>query len=544
MIMMRPALGAAAILAALAPSILTAQPEQNQAPRFRSGTTLVEFTVVALDGDGKPVIDLVKEEVVVTEQGQVRELAFFRFDGPGEKREPEPLGPGLFTNRPEYVAGPPRNVTAIVLDAIHTLPSDQAVVRAQLLRYLNTIEPDTRIAIYRMGWRTTVVHDFTDDVASVRARMEKFVAEPSAYAPVDEMGPLDETVLSPTARAALREAIEAMKGQEEQYRETVEDRKRFLALASLEALGNHLAGIPGRKNLVWIGVGMPIHTSFNGFLELHERTFRRTAQRFASQGISIYPVDAKGLEPPSSLTTAVGMRSSRGGPPPRTQVGLPDQRAWATMDIMAGVTGGRFSRNSNDLTNGIKAAAADLRGAYTLAFYSLGQPDGTWHDVDVKVKRRGVKLLHRQGYLSDPPKPQPTDWSEEQWRWAVANPLGSSVIHLDARVERLRDAEAGTCGLLLLISPDELTFRKKGDQLAADVDIVVAEKPPSGAFSFRVGATTLTVPAGKDTTGTVVRYRDRWKIKPDTTTIRLVVRDRFTGRHGTLDIPLKQVPVG
>jgi VWFA-related protein len=518
------------------------QSQQTEAPRFRTGTTLVELTVVALDGDGRPVIDLARQDIVVTEQGRPREVAFFRFEGRLEKPQGESLPPGLFTNRSEYAAGPPRNVTAVVLDAIHTLPGDQASVRAQLLRYLNKIEPGTRIAIYRMGRTTTVVHDFTDDLASVRARMEKFTADPATYTPEDEMGPIGDTALGPEASAALREALEAMRAQEAQYRETLEDRKRFHALASLEALGNHLAGIPGRKNMVWIGAGLPIHTTYNGFLEIHERAFRRTAQRLASQGIAIYPVDAKGLLPPSQGTTATGMRSSKGGLPPRTQVGLPDQRTWATMDLMASVTGGRVSRNTNDVSDGVKAADRDLRGAYTLAFYSPGQPDGTWHDVTIATKRRGVKLLHRQGYIADPPKPQPTNWSEEQWRWVVASPLGSSVIHLDARLERLRSGEEGMYGLLLLIAPDELAFRANGEVLAAELEIVVAEKPPSGSFSFRVGATTLTVPAGKDTADSVVRYRDVWKIKPDTSTIRLLVRDRLTGRFGTLDIPVKRLP--
>src|SRR3954447_17298583 len=85
---------------------------------FRTSTTLIEFTIVAVDSKGAPVTDLKKEEIVLTENGARRPVAFLRFEGDVSATAARPVPPGAFTNRAEYLPGPPRNVTAIVLDAV------------------------------------------------------------------------------------------------------------------------------------------------------------------------------------------------------------------------------------------------------------------------------------------------------------------------------------------------------------------------------------------------------------------------------------------
>src|ERR1700686_1867327 len=100
----------------------------QEQPTFRAGTILVEFTFVATDDKGNPVTDLKKEEILVTENGRPRELAFFRFEGRYTPARPQPLPLGEFTNRGGFTPGAGRNVTAIVLDAINVSSEGQASV--------------------------------------------------------------------------------------------------------------------------------------------------------------------------------------------------------------------------------------------------------------------------------------------------------------------------------------------------------------------------------------------------------------------------------
>ena len=152
------------------------QPSQTT-PTFRAGTTLVDFTVVAMDERGRPVMDLRREEIAVLEDDQIRDLAFFRFEGASgmatSPPAPLPLPPGTFTNRTEYAPGAPRHLVAVVLDYVNASIEEQFGLRAQFHEYLKQIPPDTQVGLYIMRNRTVAVHDFTQDAGSLRDRIER-----------------------------------------------------------------------------------------------------------------------------------------------------------------------------------------------------------------------------------------------------------------------------------------------------------------------------------------------------------------------------------
>jgi VWFA-related protein len=540
-------------------------------PVFRAGTTLVEFTIVATDQNGQPVTDLKPDEIAIVQNGKPQPVAFFRFEGgafaPGAvEPKRESLAPGIFTNRVEYNPGPARNVTAIVVDTLNTVPEDQVAVKAQVMQYLRALAPNTRVAVYALGSSLRILHDFTDDLEALRARLAEHNTEFNIQAisadefvrrqlqeaehfndAVDEYNDADADVdedakAEAEAQAELNKVRGHMARVEEYFHEQLHTRRLNQTVASLEALGNHMSGIRGRKNLVWIsgGIAMLTQGAHDRWVNSYASQVRGLAQRLATQGITVYPVQATGLQVGMLGTSATAQGSSKG----QTTHLLPltkerDLRIWGTMDMLADFTGGRAFRNTNELTAGVRAAATDLRGSYSAGFYVPENSDNRWREFDVRVNRPGVRVLHRKGYMALAPVRQPVNWSQAEWQAAMQNPLGSTAIRLDARADAVPDG----LNLLIQIAADDLYYKRVNGAPVTDLEIGFGERNSKEWSRVRRDGATITIKENPQQTvkPSIVRFLKMWTLDHDTTHVRLIVRDRMTGRFGVLDMPLAEI---
>jgi VWFA-related protein len=565
-------LGAAAVTVAAQLAFAQGFGAEGQTPPvFRAGTTLVEFTIVATDQRGEPVTDLTQNDITIVQNGKPQPVAFFRFEGSAfgpDAAEPkrEPIAPGLFTNRPEYSPGPARNVTAIVMDTLNTLPEDQVALKAQVMQYLRALAPNTRIALYALGSNLRILHDFTDDAEALRARLAKHNIELNVQMiSADELvrrqlmeaehfnDAVDEYVddeaeeeekAESEAKAEFNRTRGHMERAEEYFQEQLHMRRMNQTIASLEALGNHLSGIHGRKNIVWISGGVAVLTqgAQDRWVNSYASQVRGLAQRLATQGITVYPVQATGLRVGILGTSTTAPGSSKGQEEKvylRPMTRENDLRIWSTMDMLADVTGGRAFRNTNELTAGVRAAATDLRGSYSVGFYVPENSDNRWRDFDVRVGRPGVRVLHRKGYMALAPVKQPVNWTQAEWQAAMQNLLGSTAIRLDARV----DATANGLNVLIQIAADDLYYKRVNGAPVTDLEIGFGERNSKEWTRVRRDGAVITIKENPQQAvkPSIVRFSKTWTIEPDTTEVRLIVRDRMTARFGVLDMPMSQI---
>lgn len=546
------------LVASLTLSIGSAQEEPLV---FRGGTTLVEFTVIALDGKGNPITDLKPDEIAVREKGRDRDLAVFRFEGGEQEEASIQLPAGAFTNRPELSPGPPRNVTAILLDSLNTAPEDQVYARAQVMRFMRELAPDTRIALYFLGRNLQVLHDFTDDPAALRdsvakadTRLQMQMHDDVETMAVDAQAFIDS--LPADIQASVIPSQTALIELSQMANQQSSERRTRQTLAAMETLGDHLAGIPGRKSLVWISGGIQMLSVTGqmgngprGGIKSYEDWMRATGQKLATQGVALYAVDARGNHGSSSsqgyeATRVRTMTRDRGRPgifEEQIQASNLSNDPLPAMEKIAAITGGRAIFHTNDVTRGITAVASDVKGTYSLGFYAVDDPDGKWRPIDVKVARDGVKLRYSQGYIAEAPAKTARPWTDQDWSTAITSPVSATSLAIDARAALSPRANAQEVSLTVQFAPQGLHFQAaKDNRHLAFVEFAFVDKAANGAFSMKLQQ--LQLPFNAERPDEPYQAHHSWELAPGTETVRVIVHDQLTGQFGTLDLPASQLP--
>jgi len=185
-----------------------------------------------------------------------------------------------------------------------------------------------------------------------------------------------------------------------------------------------------------------------------EQFFRDLLNIANRANASFYPIDPRGLavfdEPISKDTTGL--------PPPGTPTVTPPSVDMArlrarndSLRTLAENTDGLAMVNSNALAGSFKKIVTDLSSYYLIGYYSTGKLDGKFHSITVRVKRPGVNVRARRGYLAatpasiaSPSRTSATSASPEATAEAAAvsaaiAPLGGYTRELPLRVQMAVD---------------------------------------------------------------------------------------------------------
>ncbi|MEN6334759.1 MAG: VWA domain-containing protein, partial [Phycisphaerales bacterium] len=339
---------------------------QTPEPVIRVTTRLVTVSVV-VRSKGAPVTDLTAREFEVFDRGNPQKIAFFAMNSAAAFHQEAARAPkNVFTNRGEVQSEAPTSATVLLVDGLNTEPNDQVFARDQILRFLGELSPSEPIAIYALGQRLSVIHDFSDDrdhLAKVLARLSQGQVTEAFGADID---------LGVIQMLDKHQIMENSQKNEKVYHESVRVRR---TISTLDSIANHLSKLPGRKNLVWISGSFPIYPGFQvvsgRYATTRQEPFmedvRRTTRLFSDANMAIYPVDARGM----FSTDRYGAEGR--GKMQRFQIATspspfhPDNRD--AMKMLADGTGGVMFKDTNDLGKALRQAIEDAQVTYTLGFY-------------------------------------------------------------------------------------------------------------------------------------------------------------------------------
>jgi VWFA-related protein len=423
----------------------TAVPDENGHLVFKSNVHTVVVDIVVIGRNGKAATGLKKDDFVLTEDGRPQKLSYFEeHTGKTEPVSLPNLPPNIFTNIPRVT--PTDSVTVLLLDALNTQVKDQARVHAQILKYLKTMQPGRRVAIFTLGNRLRFIQGFTDDSALLVAALNN---------PKNGSGLTPSSVLkSPTQVAAENEAI-SMLGQapsgtpdyavnsalnnltqfQAEQSTSQQAEATEMTLQAFQELGNYLAGVPGRKNVIWFSSAFPLilfpNPSLNDEFAVNREfgeEVRKTDALLSAAQVAIYPIASEGLDTDSltnadQRTGAVVSGQQVASQPQLSALGASVSQqaiqaqtsslngdannrnaAHTAMDEVARDTGGEAIYNTNDLNDAISRVIDHASTFYTVTYTPARLvEDGQFRKIQVKLAKDNAsyRLSYRRGYYAD-----------------------------------------------------------------------------------------------------------------------------------------------
>lgn len=512
----------------------------QETPVFRIGTRLVDLNVVVTGRDGKPLKDLTENDFEVVEGGKVKPLAFFN-PAAAEPLAVEALPPGVFSNRPEFVKAPPRSLTVILLDWLNTEPRDQQFARAQVAEYLKEMDASDRVAIYTLSGSLRVAHDYTDDPASLAQAVEKIRAEwPPAGLKEDQsllrQAELTATYLAQATGQTEQDAINEAANFQKEVRVTH-------TLKQFEFIAQRLAGLPGRKNLVWVSAGIPLLATWsmmqvggsaNPGLRTFDREFSRAVRAVTDAGVSVYAIDARGLRPDVDAPEMTELRTKRPGFTGAPQAGMRDAMAADTLSSIQGLaeeTGGRVVRNMNEVAAGIRQSLDDAASSYTVAYYTDEDKNRRPRQIEIRLKRKDAVAYYRRSVSVGP---------------VAASVSGAEMIqHSLAATGVLVNAEVVDTGsrlkVTVQIDPSGLTLREERGAVTGAVELyyaVIGADGKSKVETSKVSLKLTQAQAQQIAQSGLVLPKEMSK-PGNAARLRILVRDSESGASGLIEVDLR-----
>jgi len=560
-------------------------PAQQPAPEpaaFHSSSHLVVLNVVVKDKHGKPVDDLKRDDFLLRDNDQEEKIAIFALDDARHADGTASAAPLTFTNGPALGAA---RVTAFLFDELNTQLGDQQVAKKEFLKYLRSLAPSDRVAVFVLGDSLTLLHDFSQDTASLIAALDKHGNRGSPEAAASAAPPASSgSVTGDSTTTAQWDSFMASSNQA--YTDYAETVRATRTAAALQTIAAHLQSVPGRKTLIWISSGFPIQlglhnsgdsapqSSANGRDSRRgpresrqgggratggggggarssrgsasgsssssasnssaseapgtglsfETDVERAIRALNEADVAVYPVDARGVTVAAPFQAD---RASIGRQNRPRRSGTPTDFAYETLQGLAEETGGRAFYQINELHTAMQEAASDANVTYSLAFYPPPDSlDNTYHRLEVSTRRPDLKLRYRPGYVATS-KPAVAPSLAD----AITAPIAYAGIGITAHLA----PTDGGYKLSVTVDPRTITLEPKDGQWTGSLQFLVVvgkvEQLTTVPLSFSEAMFQKIQGEG-------LVLGARVKTPPGTTGFSLGFRDIPSGLVGTLHVPL------
>lgn len=399
--------------------------------------SLVNLEVIVADKSGKPIPDLRKEDFEVLEDGKPVEVTNFY----AENGQPAGSPTGSPTGSDTAARSVDQRLSLVVfVDDYNMEPANRNQILAGVRDFLGrSLSAGDRVMVVRYGRSLEVRKPFTTSVPEVLSELDVIGKLAGDLAGRESSRDHQIQVVADaleiggwgaTAEARIREYAE------------VETSYVAASLNALETVVGWLAGIPGRKAILYASDGLPSMPGEDLFIWAEARSgfrsgqrisgmnaasydaselFRRVTSKASRNRVAIYPIEV------------MGARWVRGTRLQEARI----QNRQNGLRFLAEETGGRTMFNVSQPAEALSLMSTDLATYYSIGYRPQRVADDRDHKVEVKVKRKGAQARYRRWYQDKPVSEAVAD------RTAATMAFGAEDNPLEAALEFGTQTPAG-----------------------------------------------------------------------------------------------------
>lgn len=494
----------------------TPAPAAPQPSTLRVDSQIVLLDVAVTDASGKFVNDLRQDEFRIMENKVPQAIA--SFEPPSAHMLPPADAGKVIVNStadlPKIGSSP---VTLLVLDELNMSFAERGYARTKAIAWLKRQpevlpQPTALLAINDMNLH--LLRDYTQDRAALLDVMNKHTG--------DVVWRIDPN----NASAAAQENTGTV-------------------LAAIESLAQATRGIPGRKNILWIGSGFPSGASdanltdidaINSHLRYLSDLLMQARVTLSVLGPTLDPSQANLFN--SSLGTG-GTQTLADAAELDSNLSSSNGDGAVKFASLAASSGGHTYAQRNDIDAEIERSVDEGNNFYTLSYRPTNHSNDPkdYRKITVEVTRPGLTAQGRDGYYADPEQPGlSVQQNTHQVAFDLNNAATSNIPFTDLHLTAER---SGLSDFTLHATARDLTWRDLPDgRRHADVVMMAACISARGKLLSRNFATL-----GSNTEASLAAIGLSSAALPmhvnapaGTARIRFVVRDMVSGRTGATDL--------
>jgi len=451
-----------------------------------------------------------------------------------------------------------------------------------MVRLLASIPPEIPVAVFLLDRNLHLLQNFSTDRTLLRTAVDRALslsgqelnpmdvrADPDALSrvvednpppppPVPTNGTTMGAELLQTRNSAIAQQVQELQNFEREASTSLIADRVQITLDAFRSIARHVAGYPGRKNLLWMSSSFPLAIfpdsdfNFQGTAEFQDK-FAALANTLSDAKIAVYPMDPAGLESqsfydasarPSARNAAVGTQTSA------TMIreqGAKDLNQ-ETMRHLAAETGGQVCVNNNDLADCVKKAVDDGTSYYEIAYYpDAAEWKGEFRRIILKTQKSGVHLSFRQGYYANA---TPAVEAEDSKRLqtvlqeaACRDLLTSTTILVMA--QSIPAAGPDQVKYFIAIDPNALSLAPMTGGRKLSVLVAACSINKDGTPIQFLQQPTDAMLTDQQYSALIAQHGFTRTLEfaptPGTVRIRLLVRDNSSGKMGSVDMPYPTV---